>query len=123
MAWTEGEWDRLEGIVATHARYVARWTDHGDNTQPGTGNSLENVRADIAILAGTLVDDEAKVLGAVNAVTAKVGVSEQVVLGALAALNLNLSDAQVAAIAAAVSIDEAKVAEAVRFRLSEALAQ
>jgi hypothetical protein len=69
-----------------------------------------------------LLDDEAKVLAAVGAVTDAVGSSRAAILGALAALNLDLSPEQITAIAAAVDVDEAAVAEAVRFRLSEALA-
>lgn len=68
-----------------------------------------------------LLDDEAKVLAAVGAIGTAVNTSEDAILGALAALDLMLTDEQVAAIAAAVQIDEAKLAEAVRFRLHEAL--
>jgi hypothetical protein len=88
--------------------------------------SLKKVRDQLGRLENTvggLLDDEAKVLAAVDAVTTKVGLSEAAILGALTVLELDLTDEQVAAIAAAVNVDEVAVAEAVRFRLSEALAQ
>jgi hypothetical protein len=72
---------------------------------------------------GGLLDDEARVLAAVAAVREELGDDEGVILGALAALRLDLSPSQVAAIAAAVNVDEAAVARAVRLDLAGALAQ
>jgi hypothetical protein len=69
-----------------------------------------------------LLDDEARVLAALDAVQALVGSSQDAVLAALAALTLDLSPEQIAALAAAVDVDEAAVADAVRFRLHDALA-
>jgi len=71
---------------------------------------------------GGLLDDEARVLAAVAAVREELGDDEGVILGALAALRLDLTPAQVAAIAAAVHVDEAAVARAVRLDLAGALA-
>lgn len=77
----------------------------------------------VGLLAGTQkqANSTNEVIAAINAVKTKVGGGESAVLAALATLDLSLSDADVTAIAAQVKIDEAKVAEAVRFSLSQAL--
>jgi Glycosyl hydrolases family 25 len=66
-----------------------------------------------------LLDDEAKVVAAINAVKGLVGSSRDAVLGALAAMDLNLTEEQIRSIAEQFDLDEMAVADAATFRLRE----
>lgn len=55
MPLTDKEWERLESIVDTRARWVARWVDHGDEKVLGSGNHHEEILKRIAELT-TLVN-------------------------------------------------------------------
>jgi hypothetical protein len=82
---------------------------------------LEQVKSQLDSQLPQLLDDEADVVAAVNAVGDFVGGTKEAILAVLSTLNLSLSDEQIAAIAAQVNINEAEIAEAVRFRLHDAL--
>ena len=69
------------------------------------------------------VSDVLNALKVVSATTAGLADDESVILGALAALKLNLTDGQILQLASAVKIDYAKVAAAVRLDLSKSLGQ
>jgi hypothetical protein len=90
----------------------------GDATHP---YNLRDMNNRLTSLLGVL-DDEQKVLAAIEQVTTLVGASRDTILGALATMTVTLSSDQVAALAAALSqiqpdIDEAAIGEAVAFRL------
>lgn len=90
----------------------------------GLEQTVENFatrqREALKLLEG-LTDDEAKIVAAVKVASTQADTKVQTVLTALAALDLELSPEQITALAAEIDVDEAKVAEAVRFRLADAL--
>ena len=90
----------------------------------GLEQTVENFatrqREALKLLEG-LSDDEAKVVAAIKVASTQADTKVQTVLTALAALDLELTDEQIARLAEQIDVDEAAVAEAVRFRLADAL--
>jgi hypothetical protein len=77
----------------------------------------------LAGLSHTTVDTVTAIQTMLGTLAQTVGDDEQTILGALAALHLNLSDDDIGRIATEVDIDYQRVADAVRLDLAGALAQ